>query len=93
MVVWLGQSGGASGNSSVLSAVVLVLVLLTAVLVLGLVLMKVRRIFFGPQEDAETGGLSLPLDELRRLRDSGELSEAEYARAVEAIADAARGPK
>lgn len=84
--LWIAQAGA----GSIATAVVLILVLLGAIVALGLVLMRLRRGFFGPEEDAEGDGVALPLDELRRLRDAGELSEAEFARAVEVIAASAK---
>lgn len=49
--------------------------LIVAVLVLGLVILAVRKAMF-KEDDAGAGG-SL-LDDLRGLRDSGEISEVEY---------------
>lgn len=79
----LGQAGGGS-SGGVLEAVVWILVLVAACVVLGVVLMRVRRHYFG-EDDASSAGV-LPVAELRRMRDRGELSEEEYRRAVDVLA-------
>lgn len=81
--VFLGQAGGGSA-SSVMDAVVWILLLVACCLVLGVILMRLRKRFFGePEGDA---GEVFPLSDLRRLRDGGELSEDEYRRAVDVLA-------
>lgn len=84
-VALLGQSGGGDGVGRV---VVLLLVLVVACVLLGLVLMRVRKHFFGDEDDGGPG--LMPVAELRRLRDSGELTEEEFRRAIDAMAGRAK---
>ncbi len=83
----VGQSGGGTGGQ-VGQAVLWILVLVVCCVVLGVVLMRLRKHFFAEQE--ETSGGVLPLSELRRLRDTGELSDEEYRRAVDVLASRAK---
>jgi uncharacterized membrane protein len=83
MCVLLAQSSAGVGR-----AVVWILILLVAVIILGVVLMRLRKAFFG--ESDRTVGSGLGLDELRRMRDLGDLTDDEYRRAVEVIADRAK---
>ena len=80
----LAQGSGAGIGS----AVGWILALILVVIVLGLVLMRLRRVFLGPIEDED--GTAMPVAELRRLRDSGELSEEEFRRAIEVMAERAK---
>lgn len=87
MVVVLGQSGGGSpGGTSggVFEAVLWILVLVVCCVVLGVVLMRIRKHFFSEEDSASAG--VLPVAELRRLRDRGELSDEEYRRALDVLA-------
>lgn len=83
----LGQGGGGS-SSGITAAVGWILALTAAVVVLGLVLMRLRRVYLGPAED--DSGAAMPVAELRKLRDTGELSEEEFQRAVAAMAERAK---
>lgn len=85
----LGSILGQAGRSSVGDAVVWIVVLVACCLVFGVVLMKLRRHFLGDDDSAADAGV-LPMAELRRMRDAGELTEDEYHRAVGAIASRAK---
>lgn len=80
LTIALAQRGD---PDAVWSVVLWAVVLIAAVLVMGVVLMKLRRKL--REEDEEIGD-GLLLDDLRRLRDSGQLSSEEYQRAVAAMA-------
>lgn len=82
--VLLGQSSAVVGR-----AVMWILILLVAVIILGVVLMRVRKGFFGESDPPPADGLGL--DQLRRMRDRGDLSDEEYHRAVDVIAARAKG--
>ena len=87
MVVVLGQSsGGSPGGTSggVFEAVIWIMVLVVCCVVLGVVLMRIRKHFFSEEESGSAG--VLPVAELRRLRDRGELSDEEYRRALDVLA-------
>ncbi len=84
MMLAQGQRGG-----GVADAVLWIVVLVVCCVVFGVVLMKLRRHFLGDDEGVGDGGV-LPMVELRRMRDAGELSEDEYRRAVEVIASRAK---
>lgn len=85
----LGQSGGVAGAGSIGEAVIWIIVLVVCCVVFGVALMRLRKHFLG--DDGEAGqGAVLPLGELRRMRDAGELSEDEFRRAVEVLASQAR---
>lgn len=71
-------------SGAVFDVVLWVIVLMVVVLVLGIVLMQLRRVM-RDGDSSQTQGLLL--DDLRRLRDQGELSSEEYQRAVDALAD------
>lgn len=65
-------------------AVLWILVLVVCCVVLGVVLMRIRKHFFSEEESGSAG--VLPVAELRRLRDRGELSDEEYRRALDVLA-------
>ncbi|MEL6796531.1 MAG: SHOCT domain-containing protein [Planctomycetota bacterium] len=80
---------GQTGSTSIGDAVIWIIVLVVCCVVFGVVLMKIRRHFLGEDESSGDGGV-LPMAELRRMRDAGELSDEEYRRAVDAIASRAK---
>lgn len=80
MPISLAQQAGAD---AVWNVVLWVVVLIGAVLVMGVVLMKLRRKL---REGDEEVGDGLLLDDLRRLRDTGQITSEEYQRAVAAMA-------
>ncbi|MEM9167540.1 MAG: hypothetical protein AAGB48_11035 [Planctomycetota bacterium] len=86
---WLAQTG--ANGSSIGDAVLWILILIGAVIVLGVVLMHLRKALLGHEEDENTIGL--PVAELRRLRDAGELSEEQFQRAVSAMASRAKAAR
>ena len=86
MVEVLAQQGAGSGLGRVVGWVVGFAVV---TVVLGFGLMRLRRSVLGDDDGGE--GPPLALSELRRLRDSGEISGEEYQRAVDAMARRARG--
>lgn len=81
--------GQSSGGGSVGDAVIWIIVLVVCCVIFGVVLMQLRKHFLGADDDAGAGAV-LPMSELRRLRDSGELSDEEYRRAVDVLASQAR---
>ena len=64
--------------------IVWICVLIAVVVVLGVGLMFLRRNLFEGRDTDESQGLLL--DDLRRLRDAGELGEEEFRRAVDIMA-------
>ena len=79
-----------SGSQATQRAVVLALVLIVFVLIAGIGLMMLRRML-KPEEEKPGDGLML--DDLRRLRDQGQISSDEFQRAVESIAGRVSGPE
>lgn len=63
--------------------------LIVVVIVFGVVLMILRRMLTA---DDEALGEGLMLDDLRQLRDSGEITHEEFQRAVDAMAGRVSGP-
>ncbi|MGP1272021.1 MAG: SHOCT domain-containing protein [Phycisphaerales bacterium] len=86
---WPMLAARAGGSSSVASAVGWILALIAVAVVLGLVLMRLRRVYLRPGDGDE--GAPLPVSELRRLRDEGQLSEEEFQRALAVMTDRAKG--
>ncbi len=70
-------------SEAVGEVVVWVIALIVAVIALGIVLMQLRRLM---REGDKAKAQGLLLDDLRRLRDEGLLSNEEYQKAVEAMA-------
>lgn len=64
--------------------IIWICVLIAVVVVLGVGLMFLRRNLIEGQDAEESQGLLL--DDLRRLRDAGELGEEEFRRAVDIMA-------
>ena len=83
----------AQGGGSVVNAVVFIAVLLGVIVLAGFGLMRIRRGYFGPADGSGGDDASLSLDDLRQMRDRGELSEEEFARAAGVLAESAKRPK
>jgi hypothetical protein len=69
--------------------------LIVAVVIAGFLILLIRRSFFAPQESVGAGPQDVwGLDDLRRLRDQGEITVEEYetlrARAIKALKGDAR---
>ncbi|GAB5495725.1 MAG: hypothetical protein Phyf2KO_08050 [Phycisphaerales bacterium] len=64
-------------------------VLIAVVIAFGVVLMLLRRKL---NEEEEAPGEGLMLDDLRKLRDTGQISHEEFQRAVDAMAGRVTGP-
>lgn len=64
--------------------------LIVVVIIFGVVLMILRRMLTA---DDEGPGEGLMLDDLRQLRDTGEITHEEFQRAVDAIAGRVSSPR
>lgn len=83
MTLLAQQDDGATTQRLVFWVVVLIIV----VIAFGAALMLLRRTLDAEEDDIGEG---LMLDDLRRLRDTGEITHEEFQRALDAMAQRAR---
>ena len=77
-------------SDDLMPALVMLAVLLGLVILLGLVLAYARRRTLGRAQDRAGAGL---FEDLRKMRERGEISDEEYAAARKSVVDRLAGPK
>lgn len=78
-----------SNSDAAVRLAVLAVALVVVVIVFGVVLMFLRRTL---NKEDEAPGEGLMLDDLRKLRDTGQITHEEFQRAVDSMAGRISGP-
>lgn len=82
--VTLLQAGAAAGQARSVRVLIAAGLLIIVVIALGLIVLHMRRVLF--RAEAEEGGPGLLLDDLRAMKQRGEISELEFDRMKQKLA-------